>query len=206
MTPRAHGGEHPLAYPAAVTAATVAVLALLALIANGDQLSGLFVLGVGVLGYSAVQLIRAWRGVSALPADARRIRQEFRLTSRSWIEVSKGPTRHWIPVYFDPALVTTTDLTALRLYPSGRRRDREPLGKLIDNPSRPDDDAPKRAANAAHWRRRVLLDAQSTVAAPFIGLFWVYVVGGGFPGFLGASVVGAAAAIWLCAIRGSDPS
>lgn len=206
MTSRHRPGDHPLAYPAAVTAGTLIILALFAIAANGDQLSGLFVVGVGVLGYSAVRLIGGARGMGALPAGAHRVRQEFRLTSRSWIEIASGPARQWIPVYFDPALVTATDLTALRLYPSGRRRLREPIGKLIDNPSRPDEDAPKRAAKAARWRRRLLLDAQSTVAAPFVGLFWVYVVGGGFTGFLGAAVVGAACALWLSAVRGSDPS
>lgn len=121
----------------------------------------------------------------------------------------------WVPVHFDPVLLTLTERTvpadALsvdghRLYPSGRARRTEPPGRLIDNPSRPDPDAPQLAAIAAQPQRRLLLDAQPAVAAPFAALFWVYVAGGGLGAFAGACTIAATAAIWLSAIRGSDPS
>ncbi|MGI5222062.1 hypothetical protein [Nocardia sp. CA-290969] len=94
----------------------------------------------------------------------------------------------------------------IKILPAGRIRLREPRGRLLDNPSRPDSAAEERAWTAARFPRRLLLDAQSVVAAPLIGLMWVYVVGGGLPAFVGATCVAAAAAIWLAAIRGSDPS
>uniref|UniRef100_UPI003F7E758B hypothetical protein n=1 Tax=Rhodococcus wratislaviensis TaxID=44752 RepID=UPI003F7E758B len=77
---------------------------------------------------------------------------------------------------------------------------------MIDNPSRPDPDGPVRAHMAARPGRRLVLDAQSAVAAPFAGALWVYVAGGGVPAFAGATCVAAAVAMWLAAIRGSDPS
>jgi hypothetical protein len=147
----------------------------------------------------------------------RRIRQQHRLLSRSWLELTAEGRTRWLPVYFDPFLVTAADSTAefrdstvyfdeVRLYPSGPVRDREPVGRLHDNPTRPDPDGPAHAADASRLKRRLLLDGQYVVAAPFAALLWVYVAGGGFPAFAGAATVAAGAAVWFSAIRGSDPS
>lgn len=176
-----------------------------------------------VLGYTVFRLVVALRttGGAAIfgadPATARRARQQYRLVSRSWLECSDGRRMRWLPVYFDPMLVTlmpseveifgrAVRVAGHRVYPSGRVRDSEPVGRLIDNPTRPDPEAEETARVAARWPRRLLLDAQSAVVAPFLGLFWIYVAGGGILAFVAASVIAAATATWLSAIRGSDPS
>src|SRR5690606_15612233 len=111
----------------------------------------------------------------------RRVRQQHRLVSRSWLEITSGDRMVWQPVFYAPALskLTPTDLeltgTAItsgdeRFYPSGRVRTTEPPGKLVDNPSRPADPP------AFGIGRRLLLDTQSAVGAPVMGLLWVYVV------------------------------
>ncbi|WP_433712950.1 hypothetical protein ACQP2U_01080 [Nocardia sp. CA-084685] len=149
--------------------------------------------------------------------EIKRVRQQHRLVSRSWLEITENYRTRWLPVFFDSALLGMTeseaevtdrsvDTTNLHFYPSGKARSSEPPGRLIDNPSRPDPDAPILATDSARIRRRLLLDAQSTVAAPFVALMWVYVSAGGFIAFLAATSVAAATAIWLAAIRGSDPS
>ncbi|WP_062981025.1 hypothetical protein [Nocardia anaemiae] len=149
--------------------------------------------------------------------EIKRVRQQHRLVSRSWLEITENYRTRWLPVFFEPALLGMTeaeadvtdrsvDTATLHFYPSGKARTSEPPGRLIDNPSRPDPDAPILATDSARVRRRLLLDAQSTVAAPFVALMWVYVAAGGFMAFLAATSVAAATAIWLGAIRGSDPS
>ncbi|MFX0573274.1 hypothetical protein [Nocardia nepalensis] len=149
--------------------------------------------------------------------EIKRVRQQHRLVSRSWLEITENYRTRWLPVFFDPALLGMTeteaevtarsvDTASLHFYPSGKARNSEPPGRLIDNPSRPDPDALVLATDSARFRRRLLLDAQSTVAAPFVALMWVYVAAGGFTAFLAATSVAAATTIWLAAIRGSDPS
>lgn len=147
-----------------------------------------------------------------------RIRQQHRLTSRTWLEVTiPDQPAHWLPVYFDPALLTLTPQNAtatthslhtdsLRLYPSGRARTTEPPGRLIDNPIRPTPDAPTLTATTTRLPRRLLLDAQPAVAAPFAALLWIYLDGGTLWTFTAALTVAFATATWLPAIRGSDPS
>ncbi|WP_280468520.1 hypothetical protein [Nocardia cyriacigeorgica] len=214
--------EHPLAYPLTVTFGALAVITAWAPFADVDQLSALAAVAVGIVGYAGVRMARAlgWlgSGIGARERLAvRRVRQQHRLISRSWLEFTQGRETRWLPVYFDPALITLTEATAelderaitvngVRLYPSGRVRDTEPAGRLIDNPSRPDPDAVAQANAAASPFRRLLLDAQSIVAAPFAALFWIYIDGGGIPAFTAATCVAAATALWLSAIRGSDPS
>ncbi|WP_329414494.1 hypothetical protein OG563_17760 [Nocardia vinacea] len=153
----------------------------------------------------------------ARTVEIRRVRQQHRLVSRSWLEINENYRTRWLPMFFDPALLAmaeteaevtdrSVDTATLHFYPSGKARSSEPSGRLIDNPSRPDPDAPILATDSARVRRRLLLDAQSTVAAPFVALMWVYIAAGGFMAFLAATSVAAATAIWLAAIRGSDPS
>lgn len=181
-----------------------------------DQLSALAIVVVGVAGWTLRVWYRSARGMPpGSSASVRRVRQQHRLTSRSWLEVD-GKT--WLPVFFDSALVTlpspvkaevgTTSIgcNGHVFIVSGRALSAEPPGRLLDNPLAPDADAAERAAVAGRPLRRLLLDAQSAVVGPFVGLFWVYLVGGGIPAFVGATCVGAAVAVWASAIRGSDPS
>ncbi|MEV6136389.1 hypothetical protein AB0L63_10075 [Nocardia sp. NPDC051990] len=159
----------------------------------------------------------AKREDAARTVEIKRVRQQNRLVSRSWLEITENYRTRWLPVFFEPALLAMTaaeadvtdrsvDTTTLHFYPSGKARSCEPPGRLIDNPSRPDPDAAILATDSARVRRRLLLDAQSTVAAPFVALMWVYIAAGGFTAFLAATSVAAATAIWLAAVRGSDPS
>jgi hypothetical protein len=217
------GPGHPLAYPVTVTTGALAICLAWAPFADSDQIAALATVALGIIGYTAYRLSMALGRLSnGLTGSARtvgikRVRQEHHLLSRTWLEISGTGRPRWLPVYFDPALLTLTEAEGemtdrsvyadgLRLYPSGRIRDSEPPGRLIDNPSRPDPDAPTLATSSTRPTRRLLLDAQSTVAAPFIALMWVYVADTGFPAFIAATCISAATATWLSAIRGSDPS
>ncbi|MGF6881671.1 hypothetical protein ABIA39_002361 [Nocardia sp. GAS34] len=216
------GSGHPLAYPVLTTLGALAICLAWAPYADLEQLSMLGAVAVVVLCYSAFRLAVAsgvlpWHTPAAGRAQCRRVRQQHRLLSRSWLEFTADGVTRWLPVYFDPALVTlcdavaefgngTVELGELRLYPSGAVRTKEPIGRLHDNPTRPDPDGPDHAAASARLTRRLLLDAQFAIAAPFAGLLWVYVAGGGFPAFAGAVTVAAGVCIWFAAIRGSDPS
>lgn len=212
---------HPLAYPALVTIGTLAITLAWVPFADPEQVAMLGTVAVIILGYSGFRFAVALGYLPAgLPSTVdgrevavRRVRQQHRLVSRSWLEFTIGGRDLWLPVYFDPGLVTLTPDTAelagrtvrvgqLRVYPSGRLRDSEPVGRLIDNPTRPDPEAIGRTGPG----RRILLDAQSAVVGPFAGLLWVYVAGGGSMAFVAATLVAAATATWLPAVRGSDPS
>lgn len=219
------GQARPLAYPLGVTVAALVVCAAVLPFGDADQRAGAAAVAVVVLGYSAIRLAVAFGRLShGLPDEVRgtpvrRLRQQHRLVSRSWLEFG-GPgqsERCWLPVYFVPKLVGLTESTArvdarhievagLRMLPAGRVRDTEPPGRLLDNPLRPPPDAEQRARTANRLSRRLLLDAQPAVAAPIAALLWVYLDGGGFGAFVGAVCVAGAAAVWLTAIRGSDPS
>lgn len=234
--------REPLRYPAAMT--LVALVCCLALLpaADGQQGAVLGTVAVLVACYSTLRLVSALRPVRWPALDrtvavrARRVRQQHRLTSRSWLELisvtastGRTPDIVWLPVYFDPILVTLPEaeitvsdtlqiadttgpsVDTVRLYPAGRHRTREPPGRLVDNATRADPDHADgqlvaHAQRAARLRRRLLLDAQPAVAAPFVGLLWVYAAGGGAGTFLGATIVAAVTIMWLGAIRGSDPS
>ncbi|UGT40394.1 hypothetical protein LTV02_30970 [Nocardia yamanashiensis] len=215
---------HPLAYPLLVTIGTLVSMLAWVPFADPEQFGMLLALAVVVLGYSGIRFaVALGRLPFGMPAAehrhvaVRRVRQQYRLTSRSWLEFTLGGKTRWLPVYFDPALTTLTQEDAElssrsvhigggRIYPSGRVRDREPVGRLIDNPTRPDPQAVAVAGQAARVGRRLLLDAQSAVVAPIAALLWVYVAGGGTGAFVAATAVAAATATWLAAIRGSDPS
>ncbi|WP_280379671.1 hypothetical protein [Nocardia wallacei] len=216
------GSGHPLAYPVLTTIGALVTCLAWAPFADSEQSSMLAAVGLVVVGYTALRLAVACsvprvRGLAPGIADCKRVRQQYRLISRSWLELDVNGRTRWLPVYFDPALVTLQAATAridggavrigdLRLYPSGPLRVSEPPGRLADNPTRPDPDGPAHAERSARFGRRLLLDAQSVIAAPFAGLLWVYVAGGGFVAFIAATTVAAAVATWLAAIRGSDPS
>ncbi|WP_330233887.1 hypothetical protein OHA40_16345 [Nocardia sp. NBC_00508] len=217
------GSGHPLAYPLTVTIGALAVCAAWAPFGTLDQLAAIATVALGVIAYTGYRLGVAFgllpfrRSGSPRTVRVTRVRQQHRLVSRSWLQIAGTGRPRWLPVYFDPTLITLTETEAdlsdrtihsadRRLYPSGRLRDVEPPGRLIDNPSRPDPDAPAHAAKATRLRRRLLLDAQSTVAAPFAALLWVYIDGGSLPTFLAATTIAAATTVWLSAIRGSDPT
>ncbi|WP_433660906.1 hypothetical protein ACQPW1_01060 [Nocardia sp. CA-128927] len=217
------GSGLPLAYPISVTVGALAICLAWAPFGDVDQVAALATVALGIVGYSGYRiavaqgLLAFWPAGTARTVGISRIRQQHRLVSRSWLEISGTGRPRWLPVYFDSALMSMTETRAeltdrtihvagVRLYPSGRIRSTEPPGRLIDNPSRPDPDGPALTTTATRTRRRLLLDAQSTVAAPFAALMWIYVDGGDFTTFLAATCVAAATALWLSAIRGSDPS
>ncbi|MGY1948198.1 hypothetical protein [Nocardia asiatica] len=216
-------GTGPLAYPLTVTIGALAVCAAWAPFGTLDQVAGIAAVALGVVGYTAYRLAVAFGllgfGSSGAVRTARvtRVRQQHRLVSRSWLQIDSANGPRWLPVYFDPALPTLTETDAeltgrtvhvsgRRLYPSGRLRDAEPPGRLVDNPSRPDPDASVKTAKAVRLRRRLLLDAQSAVAAPIAALLWIYLDGGGLATFFAAFTVAAGGCIWLSAVRGSDPT
>ncbi|WP_156960514.1 hypothetical protein [Amycolatopsis taiwanensis] len=150
----------------------------------------------------------------------RRVRIQRGLLVRSWLETQESP-RCWIPVFFEPELVTlpspatarlhgkrlaAVEIDGVRLYPSGRLRTTQPLGRRGDNPALPDEHAPARARTAARWPRQLRVDSVLLVTAPIVGLFWVFLDDSGVFGWLGATAVTASVALWWAAIRGSDPS
>ncbi|MEU4809809.1 hypothetical protein AB0H20_11455 [Nocardia fluminea] len=210
------GPARALTYPLLVTSGTLVVVAAWVPFADIDQLSALAVAGLAVLAYTAYQ---GGLALGVFPTGlvatgtvrGRRVRQQYRLVSRSWLEISSGDRMVWQPVFYEPALstLTPTDLELTgrsihdgntRFYPSGRVRTTEPAGKLVDNPSRPADPP------AFGIARRLILDLQPAVGAPLVGLLWVYVMNGGLGAFIAATTVAAATFTWLSAIRGSDPS
>ncbi|MFD9551594.1 hypothetical protein ACFWBG_29780 [Nocardia salmonicida] len=210
------GPARALTYPLVVTSGALAVVAVWVPFADIDQLSALAVVALAVLAYTAYQLGLAF-GVFSTGLVAtgtvrgRRVRQQYRLVSRSWLEIGSGDRLVWQPVFYEPALsaLTPTELELLgrsirqgdtRFYPSGRVRTTEPTGKLVDNPSRPTDPP------AFGVARRLILDIQPAIGAPLVGLLWVYVMNGGLGAFVATTTVAAAAFTWLSAIRGSDPS
>jgi hypothetical protein len=148
----------------------------------------------------------------------RRVSMRRGLMARTWLETEDS---RWIPVYFDPAVVTlpapttvllhgdrliAVELPGTMLYPSGRVRRVEPAGRRTDSPVRPDDYAAGRAMAAARWRHQLRVDAALLVPAPLIGILWAYLDDGGVLGWLGATAVTAVLALWWAAIRGADPT
>ncbi|MEJ3656645.1 hypothetical protein WEH80_27170 [Actinomycetes bacterium KLBMP 9759] len=160
---------------------------------------------------------------------ARRVRIQNGMLGRSWLETESRPQR-WIPVHFDPVLVTlpspaevrvrgdplTDRLVAVEidgrlLHPSGPVRATEPRGRRRDNPgpshgAPPDAASVERAARLAPLRRRLQADLPLVLAAPVGAALWAYVDGGGLPTWAGTTALLAAAALWVAALRGSDPS
>lgn len=208
-----------LTYPVLVTGVVLGIVGLVGVVVRApDQRSAIITAGLLVLVASVVKFTLAHHIPTGLPTGkipVHRIRQQHRLSSRSWLEFHRDDGTHWFPVFFDPVLLdpTATELTVTenalylgnqRIYPAGGIRDSEPPGKLIDNPTKPH--PPSRLAAVTRPRRRLLLDAQAAVAAPFAGLLWVWVLGGGMTTFLGSTCALAAIGLWISVIRGGDPS
>lgn len=151
---------------------------------------------------------------AASEVTVRRIRLQSGLMVRSWLEI-EGPAERWLPVYYDPVLVTLPSPSTVQLrggriavidgvtvYPSGRPVTRHPRGRRLDNPARPDPDTSAPRGLLAQLR----VDAVFMVPAPIVGLFWAYLDGSGFLGWIIATLVAAVLGLWWAAWRGSDPS
>lgn len=155
--------------------------------------------------------------------EVRRVQFSTGVSGRSWLETEALPHR-WIPVHFDPVLVTLPSPTVVRLhgdpcfdrlvaasvdgrllYPSGSVRTTEPNGRRLDNPAAPDDDAWRRA-RSVRTRSRLRNDALLAVPAPLVGLLWAFVDGGGLTSWLAVTAISAAGALFWGAIRGTDPT
>jgi len=199
-------------------------------LADADRALGgvafVVIVAVGVLAVGAWRWGRARRAARGAPWHVlvRRVAVQSGLLTRSWLESESEP-RWWVPVHFDPALVTlpspapavvhgdpaqrrwvAVDTGGVRLYPSGPVIRREPGGRRADNPRAPGPDAPARAEQARRLRRQLRNDLVLVVPAPFVGLFWVFLDGGAVATWAGATVLVAALGLWWAALRGSDPS
>ena len=191
--------------------------------ASGAAFSALLAVGVLAVGGWQVGSRSRLRERPGRTVALRRVRFQSGLLGRSWLETDSLPHR-WIPVHFHPALVTLpapamvclhgdpltdrlvgADVAGVWIAPSGPVRAIEPRGRRTDSPTVPDDDAHRRAAGAG-WRRQLRCDAVMVVPAPFVGLFWVFLDGGGVGTWAGATVLVAALGLWWAAVRGSDPS
>ncbi|AHH94481.1 hypothetical protein [Kutzneria albida] len=192
----------------------------------GAELTVTLLALAAVLAVSAVRVASRAR-LHRKPAQEvllRRVRVQSGLVARSWLEIESLPQR-WIPVYFDPVLVTlptpstvrlfgdprqdrlvAAEVDGVRLYPSGLVTRTEPRGRRVDNPSEVDDSVRARIATARGVLAQLRADAVLVVPAPLIGLLWAYLDDGGVAGWLGATAVMASVALWLAALRGSDPS
>jgi hypothetical protein len=178
-----------------------------------------------VLAATAWRLITRARAAKAPTSKARvrRIRVQSGLIVRSWLEV-EGPRERWIPVYYDPVLVAmpspadvvlhgdpqknrlvVAEVDGTLLYPSGPVTSKHPRGRRGDSPAEPDPEV-VRAAMEADWRQQLKGDAVLVIPAPFIGLFWAYLDGSGFSGWLAATIITAGLGLWVAAWRGADPS
>lgn len=164
------------------------------------------------------------RGVTRT-VPGRRVRVQRGTTARSWLELDDG---RWLPVHFEPALTALPTPAAVdlhgdparrpyvaatvhgpdgpvRLVPSGRVRGTEPPGRRTDNPSAPDAET-LAGLRRYGWRRQLRADVGPVAVAPVLGLLWTLPAGGGVLTWLAASVLAAAGALHVAALRGSDPS
>ncbi|MEU7481116.1 hypothetical protein AB0A63_34420 [Lentzea sp. NPDC042327] len=161
----------------------------------------------------AVRVLLASRRGAPEAVTVRRIRVQSGLMVRSWLELD-GPTERWVPVYYDPVLVTLPSpsagerrgrvfvLDGVAVYPSGRVVTRHPRGRRVDNPVRPDAET---VGVRGVWAQ-LRVDSVFFAPAPFVGLFWAYLDDSGFFGWVTATVVAGALGLWWGAFRGSDPS
>lgn len=188
---------------------------------------------LGTLGWQLASWRRlSGRGAQVLPV--RRVRVQSGLLTRSWLEFDTasrdaapepgpgGPL--WVPVHFDPVLMTapapvparvhgdplTQRLVAVEvdgtlLYPSGPVRMTEPAGRRIDSPAQPDEDVVREAARSG-WRHQLRADAVLLTPAPLVGLLWAFLDDGGVLTWAWATALAATLALWWAALRGSDPT
>ncbi|MGU3291940.1 hypothetical protein [Williamsia sp. M5A3_1d] len=202
----------------AVAASTVPVLGAVSILV----LLIVLVVTAFRLGIAAACARRLARGGGAR-VTVKRLRVQHRMRSRGLLEVHAGGTTTHVPVYFHTgllAIVPGDDARIVRLgrwaaceigdgmvaLPAGRERTKRPQGTVLDAPRLNPVDLRARSERFGSIRRRLLLDAPAAVGAPVIGLLWVLVAGVGVIGFVAVTLLAAAAAIWVSAIGGSDPS
>ncbi len=227
VPPPAPGTRTEIAYDPATGAVLIPGSEVLA---DADRALGgivfVAVVAVGVLGLGGWRWTRAGWAARGAPraAEVRRVTVQSGLLTRSWLESESSPP-WWVPVHFDPTLVAlpspapavvhgapvprrwiAVDAAGVRLYPSGPVTRREPHGRRTDNPRTPGPDAAARAEQSRGLRRQLRTDLVFTVPAPFVGLFWVFLDGGGVATWAGATVLVAALGLWWGALRGSDPT
>lgn len=226
-TPPAVGSPVTIAYSVADPARMV-VPGAARLVAADRALADASLAGVVLAGVLLVSLHHELRGVSAgrkapVRIAGRRVRFGSGLMQRSWLETEESPQR-WIPVRFDPVLMTMPAPTVLTVHgnpvrggwsaasvdgrpirPSGRVRRTEPPGRRVDDPLRPDDAALRRADRTG-LARHLRTDLALIVPAPFVGLLWAYVVDGGAGSFAAGTAIAAAVGLWVGAVRGTDPT
>ena len=101
------GVGHPLAYPILTTVAALLACLAAAPFADLEQLSMLAAVAALLVGYSAVRFAVALGALRMRPvapdiapgiADCRRVRQQHRLLSRSWLELDADGRTRWLPV------------------------------------------------------------------------------------------------------------
>ncbi len=188
--------------------------------ASGVAFSGLVAAVVLVTaGWQVISRHRL-RRLPGQPIQVRRVRVQSGLLTRSWLELDSPP--RWIPVHFDPVMVTLPAPTSVQLHgdpqrralvaaevdgawlhASGPVRVNEPRGRRIDSPTSPD---PPRSTITYGWRRQLQADAGLFTVAPIVGLLWIFLDGGGLATWACATALTAALALWWAALRGSDPS
>ncbi len=187
--------------------------------ASGVAFSGLLAAVVVVTASWQMISRRRLRRSPGQPVQVRRVRVQSGLLTRSWLELDSPP--RWIPVHFDPVLVTlpapasvqlhgdpqrrglvAAEVSGVWLDPSGPVRAREPSGRRTDSPTHPDSDA----GGDTSWRRQLRADAVLLTPAPVVGLLWAFLDGGGVLTWACATALTAALALWWAALRGSDPS
>ncbi len=161
----------------------------------------------------AVRVLPVRRRGAPVSVSVRRIRVQSGLMVRSWLEID-GAVERWVPVYYEPVLVTLPSPARVELrgrvfvvdgvtvYPSGRVVTKHPRGRRVDNPARPDSQTVAPVGLLPQLR----VDSVFLAPAPFVGMFWAYLDGSGFVGWVTATVVAAALGLWWGAFRGSDPS
>ncbi len=193
--------------------------------ASGVAFSGLIAAIVLItVGWQVISR-RRLRRRTGQPMNVRRVRVQSGLMTRSWLELdSPAPdstTQRWIPVHFDPVLVTLPAPTTVQVHgdprrrglaaaevdgvwldPSGPIRTTEPRGRRIDSPTRPDPDA----RHDTSWRQQLRADSVLLTPTPVVGLLWVYLDGGGLATWMYATAMAATLALWWAALHGTDPT
>ncbi len=128
---------------------------------------------------AAVVLVTAGWQVISRHRLMRRVQVQSGLLTQSWLKLDSPP--RWIPVHFDPALVTLPAPTSVQLHgdpqrralvaaevdgtwlhPCGAVRVNEPRGRRIDSPASPD---PLRSTITYRWRRQLQTDARLLTVA-----------------------------------------
>jgi hypothetical protein len=187
--------------------------------ASGVAFSGL-IAAIVLITFGWQVISRRWlRRRPGQPMQARRVRVQSGLLTRSWLELDAPP--RWIPIHFDPILATLPAHSSMQLHgdpqrrglaaaevdgvwldPSGPIRATEPRGRRIDSPALPD----PHAHSDTSWRRQLRADAVLLTPAPIVGLLWTFLDGGGVVTWACATALTATLALWWSALRGSDPT